>query len=295
MQNPLLRVVDAWLRRAWSPDPAALARVETGEPATVVTGASEGIGRALAREFAAAGHRVVLIGRDSGRLAEAAEGIARDYRVEPVPVPLDVTAPDAAERIAQALRERGLYADILVNNAGVGLSGPLVDYDPAELAQLVDLNVRALTLLTRRFLPDMCVRGRGGVLNVASLGGYTPGPYEAAYYASKAYVLSLTQAIAWEVRGQGVRVAVLAPGQVDTAFHTKMRSEHSLYRLLLPTSSPEGIARSALRGFVWGRSVLTPGPVTSSLAFALRIMPTIIALPLMGWLLAPREEDDARH
>jgi uncharacterized protein len=292
MRNPLLRLVDAWLRRSWRADPKALASLPTGEPATVVTGASEGIGREFAKRFAARGHHVVLIARRAEPLAEAAKQIANDYQARVVALPLDITLPDAPDQLAAALAERGLYVDILVNNAGAGLSGPFSDNPPAELARLVDLNVRALTLLMRRFLPDMCVRGRGGVLNMASLGGYTPGPNQAAYYASKAYVLSLTKAVAWEVRGKGVRVTVVAPAPVETGFHAKMGAEGAFYRLLAP-SRPQAVARSAVRGFVWGRSVLTPGPITSSLALALRIMPTMVQLPLLGWLLAPRETEDA--
>lgn len=293
MQNPLLRFVDAWLRRSWSPDPQALAGAQGGKPATVVTGASEGIGRALARQFAAVGHTVVLIARHAAPLEEIAGAIARECGVSAISVALDLTHSDADERIAAELAARGLYVDILVNNAGVGLSGPFSDNSPAEIANLIDLNVRAVTLLMRRFLPDMCTRGRGGVLNIASLGGYTPGPYQAAYYASKAHVLSLTKAVSWEVRGQGVRVAVVAPGPAETAFHAKMRAEHELYRWLIPSSRPETVARRAVRGFRWGRSVITPGLVTSSLALVLRIMPTMIVLPVMGWLLAPREKQDA--
>src|SRR5690606_3538883 len=112
--------------------------------------------------------------------------------------------------------------------------------------------------LMRHFLPAMCVRGRGGVLNVASLGGYAPGPYQAAYYASKSYVIALTEAVAWETRGLGVRVAVFAPGPVRTRFHARMGAENALYRWPLPAPSPSLAVVSFVRWIVWFRTGITP-------------------------------------
>ncbi len=147
-------------------------------------------------------------------------------------LPLDVTTPDAVAKIEAALAAHGAYADVLVNNAGMGLAGPFHAHPPDDVLRLIDLNVRALSHLTRHFLPGMRVRGRGGILNVASLGGYAPGPNQAVYYASKAYVLSLTEAIAAETAGEGVRVCALAPGPVNTMFHARMGAENAFYRLL---------------------------------------------------------------
>ena len=116
-----------------------------------------------------------------------------------------------------------------------------------------------MTRLTRTALPDMIARQRGGILNVASLGAYVPGPNQAAYYASKSYVVSLTEAIASEASGQGVRVSALAPGPVDTRFHHDMGADRSLYRLVLPSMTPDRVARSAYRGFMFGQRVIVPG------------------------------------
>ncbi len=154
-------------------------------------------------------------------------------------MPADVTATDAIATIEAALAAHGAYADVLVNSAGIGLSGPFHAHAPEDVVRLIDLNVRALTQLTRHFLPGMRVRGRGGILNVASLGGYTPGPNQAAYYASKAYVLSLTEAIAAETAGEGVRVCALAPGPVNTAFHARMGRGDGL----LPHARAAGVGR----------------------------------------------------
>jgi uncharacterized protein len=285
MPSPL----QAWRRRWWRPDPAALAAYAGLRPTVVVTGGSEGIGRALARRFAAAGNDVMLVARRTAPLEEVAASIRVDFKVQAVTVPADVTAPGAIATIDAALAARGAYADVLVNSAGMGLSGPFHGHAPEDVLRLIDLNVRALSQLTRHFLPGMRVRGRGGILNVASLGGYAPGPNQAAYYASKAYVLSLTEAIAAETAGEGVRVCSLAPGPVSTAFHARMGSETAMYRTLVLPASAESVARAGYLGFILGLRVVIPGVINPFLALAMRIMPHRILIPIVGWLLKPRE------
>jgi hypothetical protein len=139
----------------------------------------------------------------------------------------------------------------------------------------------------RHFLPAMRVRGEGGVLNVASLGGYMPGPYQALYYASKSAVISLSEAVAAEVSGTGVRVTVLAPGPSPTGFHAAMGAEGALYRRLLPAMTPERIARSAFRGFMLGRRVIVPGVFNTALAWLVRVLPHPLTVPIVAWLLDP--------
>ncbi|HEX5599052.1 MAG TPA: SDR family NAD(P)-dependent oxidoreductase, partial [Hyphomicrobiaceae bacterium] len=253
------QLVDVWLRRRWRPDPDALSQWAELQPAVVVTGGSEGIGFEIARRFAKRGRAVVLVARRSEPLETAASAIRQEFGTTVLTVPLDVTRPDAPQALQERLLQNGFYADVLVNNAGMGLSGDYISQEPEQLGQLIELNVRALSVLMRHFLPAMCVRGRGGVLNVASLGGYAPGPYQAAYYASKSYVIALTEAVAWETRGLGVRVAVFAPGPVRTRFHARMGAESALYRWLIPAPSPSLAAGSAVRWFEWGRTVITPG------------------------------------
>jgi short-subunit dehydrogenase len=263
---------------------------------TVVTGASEGIGYALARRFAAAGCNLVLVARRPELLEEAAERIRAEYKVEAVAVATDVTRPEAIAAIEAALAEHRAYADVLVNGAGMGLAGAFISHPPEAVLRLLDLNVRALTELMRHFLPGMRARGRGGVLNLASLGSYVPGPYQAVYYASKAYVLSLTEAVAAETAGEGVRVSALAPGPVNTSFHRRMGSERSFYRYLVLPASAEHVAAAGYRGFAFGWRVIVPGILNPALAFALRILPHRIVIPIVGWLLKPRgaQGSDAR-
>ena len=197
--------------------------------------------------------------------------------------------PDAVAKIEAALASHGAYADILVNNAGIGLAGPFHTHAAADVLRLVDLNVRALTLLTHHFLPGMRVRGRGGILNVASIGGFAPGPNQAAYYASKAYVLSLTEAIAAETAGEGVRVCALAPGPVNTRWHEKAGAQSAFYRSFVPPASARSVAWAGYLGYVLGLRVTIPGLVNPFMAIAMRIMPHRIVIPIIGVLLRPRK------
>lgn len=295
MANPLMALLELWLRRYWRPDPEALARLPQGAPAVVVTGGSEGIGLALAHWIAGSGHRLLLVGRSPATLAQAQAALEAKHKARVATLALDVTAPDAASRIAATLAGHGLYADVLVNNAGVGLGGEFTSHSPEGLQRLIDLNVGALTMLTRHFLPDMCVRGRGGILNVSSLGGYAPGPYQAAYYASKAYVTALTRAIAHETRGRGVRVAVLAPGPVNTQFHARMGAGTAVYRYFIPGQSPDAVARAAWRGYRCGLRIILPGLIAPPLALVMKVAPAILAVPIIAILLRPRGGGNVRR
>jgi hypothetical protein len=287
MANRMQSLLQAWRRRWWRRDPQALAAYEGLKPMTVVTGGSEGIGYALARRFAAAGNDVMLVARRPEPLREAAERIRAEFKVEAIPVSADVTAPDAIEVMEAALAAHGAYADVLVNSAGMGFAGRFLSQPPESALQLVDLNVRALTRLTRHFLAGMRVRGRGGVLNMGSIGGYGPGPNQAVYYATKAYVHSFSEAIAHETAGQGVRVTVLAPGPVRTRFHAKMGAEHALYRLFTAPGSVEAVARTGYLAFALGLRVVVPGILDPFLALAVRILPHRIVIPIVGLLLRP--------
>lgn len=260
----------------------AVARLE---PAVVITGGSRGIGLALAQRFIEAGHKTAIVARNAAELEEASAALKVKTGTNVVAIVCDVRQATALDVISSELTRSGLYLDVLVNNAAFGLAGSFVDQSDAELSDLIALNVEALTRLTRSALPDMLARGQGGVLNVASLGGTIPGPNQAAYYASKAYVVSLTEAIASEIAGQGVRMSALLPGPVNTSFHEEIGAERSLYRYVLPPMSPEAVARSAYRGFMLGNRVIVPGISNMFFYIALRLLPHVVTVPMMYWLL----------
>ena len=288
MTGVLQRALQGWRRRWWRPAPAQLAAYDGLKPMVIVTGGSEGIGLELARQFAAAGNDLLLIARRPGPLDAAAAGIRASYGVEAIAASVDITSPGAIAVIDAALAGRRAYCDVLVNSAGIGLSGFFHEQREDELLALIDLNVRALTQLTRHYLAGMRVRGRGGVLSLASLGGYTPGPYQAAYYASKAYVISLSEAIAAETAGEGVRITVVAPGPVNTGFHARMGAEGAFYRRFVLPAGPQSVAYAAYQGFTLGLRLVVPGLINPLLAVAMRIMPHRILIPIVGLLLKPR-------
>lgn len=200
-------------------------------------------------------------------------------------LPLDITQADTAAILDERLRAAGYYVDVLVNNAGIGIAGQFAQSEPAELEKLVALNVTAPTVLMARFLPEMLARQRGGILNVGSLGGAVPGPGQAAYYASKAYLQSLGEAAAAECSGTGVHITTLLPGPVDTDFHARMGAESSLYRQLLPALSPQRVARAGYRGLRIGQRVIVPGVFNKLLYVAIRVLPHPLTVPFVKILL----------
>jgi short-subunit dehydrogenase len=282
----LTSLADWWIGRSAARDPAALAAVTGRTPAVVVTGASRGIGRALAFRFARAGHNVAMIARGADALQEAAHAVARATNARAVPLTLDITHANATRDLDASLAAAGLYADVLVNNAGVGLAGLFSEQSEDDIAHLITLNVTAATQLMHHVLPGMLARGRGGVINVASLGGLVPGPYQAAYYASKAYLISLSEAVAHEARGRGVRIVAVAPGPVETTFHHAMHAESALYRTIVPAQTADQVARSAYRGYALGRRVVVPGVLPTLAALGVKLLPHALTVPLVSALLA---------
>ncbi len=192
------------------------------ERVTLITGASAGIGAELARVFAANGHRLALTARRVDRLEALASELSARGGKKPIVIACDLQKEDAGDRIEAALAAEGVEIDHLVNNAGFGVFGDAIERDRAQQLGIVDVNVRALTDLSLRFA-DQLIRNKGGLLNVGSVAGFLPGPGMAVYYASKAYVISLTEALRAELGPKGVRVTVLCPGPVPTEFQERGR------------------------------------------------------------------------
>lgn len=287
--KPFQRLAGYWIApRHTNPEmlTEAQAAVAGLKPAVVVTGASRGIGYALAEHFAKEGHDVALIARTSSDLDAAAGRIrSRATKAGVLTLPLDITQADTAAILDERLRAAGYYVDVLVNNAGIGIAGQFAQSEPAALERLIALNVTAPTVLMARFLPELLARQRGGILNVGSLGGAVPGPGQAAYYASKAYLQSLGEAAAAECSGTGVRITTLLPGPVDTDFHARMGAESSLYRRLLPALSPQRVARAGYWGFRIGQRVIVPGFFNKLLYVAIRVLPHPLTVPFVKILL----------
>jgi short-subunit dehydrogenase len=285
--------LDAWIARYAKPKQAALDAVAHLKPAVVVTGGSRGIGFQLARRFAKAGYDIAVLARNQEPLQQSTLALANEFPVRVIAIVIDVTGEDAPATIDARLAEQGLYSDILVNCAGVGLAGNFTSHDEAQVMRLIEINVAALTRLMHHTLPRLIARGRGGILNVASVGGLVPGPYQAAYYASKAYVISLTEAVGTEIAGLGVRMCVLAPGPVNTGFHQAMGTDFSFYRQLILPLSAQATANAAYRGYVLGCRLVVPGIMNKLLAIALKIIPHALLMSIVGWLLRPAEPQSA--
>lgn len=222
----------------------------------VITGASSGLGADFARLFAADGHSIVLVARRRERLEELAEALPTKTRV----FVQDLAQPQAPARVTAYLDEQGIVPDVLVNNAGFGLRGTFAELDRERQLEMVRLNALAATDLMRRLLPAMIERDRGGVLNVASLAGFQPGPNMGVYFATKAYLLHLSEAVAEETRGTGVTVSAFCPGPVATEFgDVAGLGNPAAYGFW--TMSSEKAARLGYRGFLRGRTVIVPGVV----------------------------------
>jgi short-subunit dehydrogenase len=249
---------------------------EEKRPVTVITGASAGIGAALAHEFAAHGHELVLVARREQVLNALADAIAAKGATRPTVLRMDVARVDAARDIGESLARRGLEPEIVVNNAGFGLLGPTADLDRAQQLAMIDLNVRALTDLSLAFVASL-ERRKGGILNVASVAAFLPGPGMAVYYASKAFVLSFGEALHHELKPKGVRVTTLCPGPVPTEFQARAGMSDDAFPGLLVRSA-ERVAREGYRGLKEGRRVVVPGVANKVVTALVRFVPHPILL-----------------
>ena len=248
-------------------------------PVTLITGASEGIGAELARVFAAKGHEVVLVARRGELLTALADQIVAAGGKTPMVVALDLSGAGAIETLAGTLAGAGRTVQYLVNNAGFGLIGRVYELDQAEQLAMIDLNIRTLTALTLRFLPELRTT-RGGVLNVASVASFMPGPGFAVYYATKAYVRSFSEALAEELKPAGVRVSCLCPGPVETGFQSRAgMSFTGAMAAVKPALVPAAeVARQGYEGLMAGKRVVIPGMVNKALVWSARMTPRAVLL-----------------
>lgn len=241
------------------------------KPVTVITGASAGIGVALAHVFARNGFALALVARREDRLNKLADEIAATGAVRPIVIACDLFKPGATAEIAAALAAQGAEPQYVVNNAGFGLVGLAETRDREEQLAMIDLNVRVLTELSLAFVASLA-RNKGGILNVGSMAGFLPGPGMAVYYATKAYVLSFSEALHSELKPRGVRVTVLCPGPVPTEFAARAGVSKGLAPGML-TQMAETVAEAGYRGLMNGTRTVVPGIANKLVTVLIRIIP----------------------
>ena len=247
-----------------------------------MTGASSGIGAELARVFAAHGHALALVARRRDRLEALADEIAADGKARPLVIVADLGRPDALKTIRGSLSAAGVEPQYVVNNAGYAVGGV------AEQLGIIDVNMTALTALSLMFV-DSLERHRGGILNVGSMAGFVPGPGLAVYYASKAYVRSLTDALRQELGPRGIRVVLLAPGPVPTEFGERAGTRSRRVPKILVQSAGR-VAAEGYRGLMTGKRVIVPGAVNRLAIALIRFVPTRLVLAAVGSRQARRQQ-----
>jgi short-subunit dehydrogenase len=242
--------------------------------AALVTGAGTGIGAAIAQRLAARGTHLVLVARDAERLEVAARRLRAEHGIDVLVVGLDLSRPDAPARLAKLVSDAGVQVEILVNNAAVAAVGSVAEADPETMRALIDLNAASVAQVSAFFLPAMVARGRGAIVNIASTAAYAPAPYNAAYAASKAFVLSFTQALWFETRGTGVRVVAVSPGAVETPMNPGRG---------VGKRRPEQVADTVMRALRGRASAVVDGRVNAVQAFLFdRVLPSRTVIRLTG-------------
>jgi short-subunit dehydrogenase len=255
-------------------------------PLALVTGSSSGIGANLARELAKDGHDLVL----SARRVEPMQVLAEELKAvgaNSTIIAADLSTSGAAAALVRDIETRALTVDVLINAAGLGANGRFDQSDPLRVSEMLQVNVVALTELTRMLLPPMVARGKGKVMLLASTAGFQPGPQMAVYCASKAYVLSFGEAIAYELRHSGVTVTTLCPGASDTEFaRVADAGSSALFKGLLPVMSAGDVARIGYQGLKAGRGVVITGLVNKIMATSSRLSPTPLSLRIANWMMS---------
>ncbi|MDO8876443.1 MAG: SDR family oxidoreductase [Pseudolabrys sp.] len=250
------------------------------KPVTLITGASSGIGAELARVFARHGHALALVARRADRLNLLADEIAASGAPRPIVIATDLTLANAAQAIADLLTASGAEPQYVVNNAGFGLVGVAATLDRAEQLSMIDLNVRTLTDLSLAFVDSM-QRHRGGLLNVGSVAGFLPGPGSAVYYATKAYVLSFTEALHAELKPRGIKVTVLCPGPVPTEFAARAGVTGDRAPGMLSQTAAT-VAEAGFNGLMSNTRTVVPGLANKLVTLATRLLPRRLLLRMVG-------------
>jgi short-subunit dehydrogenase len=256
-------------------------------PLALVTGASSGIGAHLARVLAKDGHDLILAARRAEPMQALAE-VLKAYGANSIIIATDLSKPGAAAGLAEDIKSRGLAIDVLINAAGVGASGRFDESDLLRVRDMLQVNIMALTELTRMLLPDMVAKRSGKIMLVASTAAFQPGPHMAAYCASKAYVLSFGEAIAYELQDSGVTVTTLCPGATDTEFAQVANvAGAALFKgSVLPVMNASEVARIGYQGLKARRRVVVTGLLNKIMAIASRLSPSSVSLRIANWMMS---------
>ena len=251
----------------------------------LVTGASSGIGSELAQLFAAHDHDLVLVARSTAPLDDLARTLSSAHAITATVIGQDLSTPTAAADVHAELRSRGIQVDVLVNNAGFNVYGPFAETDHAEELRMLAVNVVALTSLTKLLLPGMLARGFGRILNVASTASFSPAPLDSTYAATKAYVLSFSEALAEELRGTGVTVTALCPGPTDTDFARRAAMlDTSIFTGRLMTA--RDVAAIGYRALARGKTIAIAGLANRALVLVIRFSPRALVTRIAKRMLS---------
>ncbi|HSE67954.1 MAG TPA: SDR family oxidoreductase [Gemmatimonadales bacterium] len=250
------------------------------KPTALVTGASGGIGLELARLFAKGGHDLILVARNEAKLNELSLYLGKMYRCKVEVIPADLSQPEVPEALVEELRSRGLTVDVLVNNAGFGENVLFAEQDMRRIMEMIQLNMTTLTQLTRLLLPHMLAAKKGRILNVASVAAFAPGPLMAIYCATKAYVLSFSEAIGNELKGTGVTVTALCPGPTRTAFASTAGGTNSNLYNTPGVMDAAPVAEAGYRACMKGKAVVIPGLLNKLLVWAIGLSPRWMVTPI---------------
>ena len=253
----------------------------------LITGASEGIGRALAEVFARHGHNLVLTARNRARLESLAQELKSEHDIAAFILDLDLAEADGPKALFEAVKAEGIAIDILVNNAGFGLYGPFLERNTGEHGDLVQVNIQALTALCHLFGADMAARGAGRILNVASTVAFMPGPLMATYFASKAFVLRFSESLREELRDQGVGVTCLCPGLTESRFHERAGLLQSNL-LRFAVASAESVAEAGYRGCMADKAIVLPGLRNRLAPLAERLLPRALLRKIIHGFMTRR-------
>jgi uncharacterized protein len=243
----------------------------------LITGSSSGIGNELARVHAKNGDNLVLVALDKGKLDELKKDIEDKHKVRVYTIEKDLTFPCAVDEVYKELKQQGISVDYLINNAGFGDFGHFAESDWTKQEKMINLNITALVHLTRLFLPDMIERRSGKIMNVASTASFQPGPTMAVYFATKAFVLSFSEAISNELIDKGITVTALCPGSTDTGFHAIVIGDSRLVKVR-KKSSPALVAEFGYRAMMKGKTVAIHGLKNAFMATSVRFIPRALVV-----------------